>query len=526
MFTKCDKPNRKRSKSTRTFDHNYIPEPLAQSFEAELNELISTVSATNGFKGQYLAHEYKSKFRDPEGVSSDEREAAAIAKWQLTERKNCSTNTRLLFGDEDFGWVTSDVFQSKAASFVAEVLGPLRYPDILFGGSGHTNGASTRVKRGPDAAILKHTGKAHVSSMAVKHWLQFASNSKLSDQCIQIMDSSVLFTVPKATDIDRVACKEPEINMLLQRSVGSHIRRRLRRKGINLNDQGVNKQLAQDALHLGLATIDLSAASDSITRQLVFNLLPFDWWHLLDDLRSHSVIVGEITHELEMFSSMGNGFTFELESLLFWAIARASMYFSGVKGRLSVYGDDIIVPCAIAPRLARIFHWFGFKVNSKKSYWSGSFRESCGGHYFRSYDVTPFYIKEPVRTKMDIIRLLNQLFYWDARGVGFISDPDILKFHKKWSRLIPRSLHGGQDPMDPSSLVTGDMPRKRLTPKLRVIKVPQHAALVCWFTKREVMEYPLTLMSRQEVSYRMTPQPSWTVATTWDPYLMLRIDAV
>lgn len=526
MHTKCGKPNQKRRTNSRTSDINFIPESQANSFESDLDRLISNLARTNGFKGEYLQSEYKSKYLDPKGVTPVQRENAAIEKWQVTELKNSTTNVRLLFGDADFSWATSDSFQKKAAQFIADVLGPLRYPDILFLGSGHTNGASTRVRRGPDAAILKHTGEAHVTPRALQHWLQYANNSKLSGQTVMIQESSVMFTVPKATDIDRVACKEPEINMLLQRSVGTHIRRKLRRKGIDLNDQTINQGLARDALHLNLATIDLSAASDSITRQLVFNLLPFEWWWLLDDLRSHSVIIGEDTHELEMFSSMGNGFTFELESLLFWAIARTCMYFSGIKGRLSVYGDDIIVPCTIAPRLARVLSWFGFKVNTKKSFWNGPFRESCGGHYHRCYDVTPFYLKEPIRNKTDIIRILNQLLYWDGRGWGFITEPEVLSFHKKWSRIIPAILHGGVDPMDPTSLVTGDSPRMRLVPKTRRLKYPAYAAMLCWFTKRELTEYPLTLDIRQEVRLVPRPHAAGTVRTTWTPYLLQDGDTV
>jgi hypothetical protein len=118
----------------------------------------------------------------------------------------------------------------------------------------------------------------------------------------------VLFTVPKSSEIDRVACKEPEVNMFMQRSVGAHIRRRLRRVGVDLNDQTVNQHLAKIAVDQGLATIDLSAASDSITEQLVVNWLPPEWFLLLNRLRVHNVDVDGTLHPLQMFSSMGNGF--------------------------------------------------------------------------------------------------------------------------------------------------------------------------------------------------------------------------
>lgn len=515
----------RRSRKGRP-DPNHIPEHQAQAFEASLDELIAQLGETHGFKGRYLRNMYKTKYMDPRVVTPEQRRSAAIEKWLSTEVRNSSTNCRLYLGDVDFGWCHSDQLLQRTRDTVAQVLGPLRYPEVLSGGS-HTTGASTRIPRGPEAAILKHTGIAHVSSSAVKHWLQCASNSVLSDQVIAIQEHSVLFTVPKATEIDRVACKEPEINMFLQRQVGNHIRRRLRRFGVDLNDQTVNQSLARQALGLGLATIDLSSASDSISRQLVLALLPFDWWNLLDDLRVHSTEIDGSIHELEMFSSMGNGFTFELESLIFWALARSVMYFSGKKGKLSVYGDDIIVPSAIAPRLARIFAWLGFKVNTKKSHWRGAFRESCGSHYYRGYDVTPFFVREPVRKKTDVIRLLNRLLEWDGRGIGFISEPLILNFHLKWSKLIPEKLRGGQDIDSPDALVTGEPPRCRLIRKtIPVEQVPEAERLICWFTVKESTGEPLSLDPRKEVRFSIAPQPSWTEHTTWDPYYIADLHGV
>lgn len=511
---------KERAGTRRKPDPDYLPEHVAQAFEFHLDRLIADLGDTGGFKGAYLRSEYKTKYNDPKGVSPEQRRTAAIEKWLSTERRNQQTNQRLQLGDVDFGWVTSDDLIRKVRSFVAEALGPLDYPQILDRG-GYTTGASTRVRRGPDALILKHAGKAHVSTSAVKHWLQYAKNSILSDQCMQIQESSVLFTVPKATEIDRVACKEPDINMFLQRSIGTHIRRRLRRRGVDLNDQTVNQNLAKDALSLGLATIDLSAASDSITRQLVIELLPFDWWNLLDDLRVHSAEVDGSTHELEMFSSMGNGFTFELESLLFWALCRGIMYFSGCKGKLSVYGDDIILPSEIAPRMTRIFAWFGFKVNPKKSNWSGSFRESCGKHYYRNLEVTPFYVREPISRKTDVIRLLNRLLEWDGRGWGFLTTPSVAEFHYHWARVIPKPLWGGQDPKDKAALVTGDSPRSRLVSRDKEVEYPHAAAMAAWLTKRRFMgDSPLTLDPRKEGRYVIVPQPSWTVRTAWDPWLI------
>jgi hypothetical protein len=518
-----------KSKKRKTkVDVNYLPRSAALGFETALDSLVLELSVTEGFKGRYLLSEYKSKYSGEGTATAEERRTAAVHKWIAADERNSITNQRLQLGDVDLGWTTSDILIDKARGIIKSILGPLVYPDVLTDIQ-HSNGASTRVGRSPMASILKHGGIAHVSSSCVKHWLRVASCTQLSDQVIVPQEHSVLFTVPKNTEIDRPACKEPEINMLLQRSAGKYIRSRLRKKtGINLLDQSRNQELAKTAVKAGLATIDLSAASDSITKQLVFELLPFDWWSLLDDIRVHETLVDGEIRQLEMFSSMGNGFTFELESLIFYALSRAICWLSGTKGTISVYGDDIIVPVAIARRLARTFSWFGFTVNSKKSAWSGNFRESCGRHYYGGVEVTPFYLREPVRQKTDVIRVLNRLLIWESRDLRCLLHPAIIDFHKKWARLIPEKLHGGIDPEDITSLVTGDRKRSRLHQVIKKHDYPQSLALIYWLTSRSTsnaeggpfLDFSLEVSVTSEGRWKIVPHSPWAVDTAWTPYLL------
>lgn len=523
------KRNRRAKLSTR------LPAGVSAAFIRELQQALPT----DGFKSQYLREELLSKYCDPTTVRAETRRTAAITKWLLSEARNAQTNQRLYLGDADFGWLTYEQLCSRVKTLIGRILGEVRYPEI-FRESGvfHTNGASTRVKRSEVAAIHKLQGDVHLSNSAVKHWLAFASGTRLSKQDCILREENVLFTVPKKTDIDRVACKEPEINMLLQRCVGNHIRSRLRRVGINLNDQTRNQELARRAVREDLATIDLSSASDSITKQLVFDMLPFEWWSLLDDIRvKHTLIdpsflkedpevsrilktdpteklksldhsltdTGERLHELEMFSSMGNGFTFELESLLFYAITRVVCWRSGVRGIISVYGDDIIAPTRIVPRLKRIFDYIGFQVNMSKSFWRGPFRESCGKHYHNGFEVTPFYIRREILSLMDLILHLNHVLEWDGRGWGFFTTDSLAVFHKKWSKYVPARLHGGIDPSDPGALVTGDSPRQRLVP---VTKSTQHnrlSAELHWLMMKESTDQVISVDPQKEVGYETQP---------------------
>lgn len=238
-------------------------------------------------------------------------------------------------------------------------------------------------------------------------------------------------TVPKDSTKDRCINIEPRMNTYLQKGIGSMIRSRLRKKcGIDLSDQGVNKHLA----YLGsvrnefnLATIDLSAASDSITSRLVMDLLPSTWFRILYAVRSHRVEMPDGSlHNLEMMSGMGNGFTFELETLIFWAIARSAIEINGsVKDARDktcrVYGDDIVVPSRHYESVVCALSHCGFTVNSRKSFYHGGFRESCGGHYFLGRDVTPFYVENASDCSVDLIHIANAYHLWCKRNTEHAS---------------------------------------------------------------------------------------------------------
>jgi hypothetical protein len=478
MRTKVNDPKR---------DQNYLPSHICEAFQTELGSLIEDLAKDGGFKERYLASEYFSKYCETDDASADVRSKAAISKWLAIEKRNLTTNERLLFDRPDLGYCSSEALIRKAREIVTDVLGSFDF-DSVFARGRMSNGASTRVRRGPLAHIEKHGGKAHVSTTCLPYWEKFVEGTRLANLETEIQDASVMFTVPKNSEIDRVACKEPEINMFLQNCVGRHFKKCLRKYGIDLRDQTQNQRLAKSALNRGLATIDLSAASDSISSQLVIELLPVDWWFVLNDLRVHYVDIESlgVQHRLAMFSSMGNGFTFELETLIFYALLRAISFFSKSKGIISVYGDDIICPSRVAPRVQRTFFWFGFTVNSKKSHWTGEFRESCGKHYYGSLDVTPFYLREPVANKAHVIRLLNRLLVWDE-CLGSLATPKCAHFHRKWSLVIPRKLWGGQDPEDITSLVTGHRPASKLQAiSGEILPFDGSAALDAWLTERSV----------------------------------------
>jgi hypothetical protein len=420
-----------------------------------------------------------SKFVSSETDPAEVRRQRAINKWLATERENEATNERLLAVDPGYQIlprVPYEEFMSRVSTIIVEIIGEV-VPEEVLNGS-FSSGASTSRSRTSSHTSGKFTGKADVSNRCFELAVSLLKDSAVwsdfrSPDDYRIVDSNVLFTVPKKTDIDRCACKEPDINMYLQKGAGRYIRSCLRRVGINLNDQTRNQSLARIGSQDGsLATLDLSSASDSISRELVFQALPVLWFSFLNDLRCHSTIIDGEVHVNEMFSSMGNGFTFELESLLFYAIARAVAWSTGISGTISVYGDDIIIPVEMYQDLTFVLQFLGFSVNTEKSFAEGGFRESCGGHYLYGSCVTPFYIRKPIDSLHDLIVTANAVRKWSFTGPGgphimdnFL-DEEVYPIWQLLASRVPKCFWGGVDLEDSTRLVSFQKPRKakRLSP--------------------------------------------------------------
>ena len=187
------------------------------------------------------------------------------------------------------------------------------------------------------------------------------------------------------------------------------MRSKLKKVGIDLIDgQEVHRRVARESSVNGLyATIDLSSASDCVSSSLVKLLLPHGWFSVLDDLRSHFTQVNGSWHRLEKFSSMGNGFTFELETVIFLGIALTLCPNALPGNGVWVYGDDIIVPTSSARDVVSALNFFGFTANERKTFLEGEFRESCGGDFFRGEPVRAHYLEELPDEPQKFISLAN-----------------------------------------------------------------------------------------------------------------------
>lgn len=228
--------------------------------------------------------------------------------------------------------------------------------------------------------------------------------------------------VPKDNSISRVTCTEPGLNMAYQLGLHRVLTSRLKWWGIDLEkQQNRHRRFALlGSRSVPLATIDLSSASDSISMKMLKWALPSEMMALLSQLRSPSCqLPNEKSEELHIVGTMGNGFTFALETLLFCAVVRAVYTVMGLRkpnGRhklIGVYGDDIVCHEKAGGVVCRILNLLGFTVNRDKSYLIGNFKESCGVDAYNGVDVRGVYLKEIDDVTPYV--LFNRLLVWSAK---------------------------------------------------------------------------------------------------------------
>jgi len=211
--------------------------------------------------------------------------------------------------------------------------------------------------------------------------------------------------VPKSWKTHRTIACEPDGALPFQLAFDTWCKKRLRRLNVDLRFQDRNQEEARVASVDGsLATIDLAAASDTVAFNTVAWLFPVPWFKYLNAFRSTHYKGSFGMGNYAKFSSMGNGSTFVVETLVFTAACLAV----GSR-RYSVYGDDIIIETELVDDLLRLLKFLGFSVNLEKSFTTGRFRESCGAFWLGGVDVKPFYIRGSLKRKPELCHVINGL---------------------------------------------------------------------------------------------------------------------
>lgn len=394
------------------------------------------------FSDDYLVTSVMQK--NPRLPTNIDKAAVAIGKFRDSEEHCAETNRRLdkyMYGNIP---LPSEICPAvhHAREFIRTILGPLTRSDLLYAesnmrfGPGATTSLSGVVTQGKKYSRLEIDATPRIASFRAfcfpQGWGELVES-------IKIQPASKLTTVPKNAKTDRVICIEPDLNIFGQLGVGALLREKLRRFGLDLSTQSRNQNLARDAGKLGLCTMDLSAASDTISRSAIWYLLPDSWTQLLHYFRVDKTRIGTEVIELEKWSSMGNGYTFELETLVFLGVVLGCCEAAGVDAtNVSVYGDDLIFPDEIRTLVESTLAFLGFKVNRDKTFGNGRFHESCGTDYFDGVNVRPFYLRSLFHDFESICFLYaNNCRRWaHRRNSGVSCDRRLLPFWLRCFRAV------------------------------------------------------------------------------------------
>jgi len=216
-----------------------------------------------------------------------------------------------------------------------------------------------------------------------------------------------VISVPKTQKTPRIIAIEPSYVQYAQQAILEPLVPLLEQKlgsFLGFTDQLPNQEMARKGSEDGLtATLDLSEASDRVSNQLV-RLLVSDHPNLLAGLeatRSRKADVpGHGVLRLSKYASMGSALCFPFEAMVFLTLIllgierELNTRFTSIsdinqyRGRVRVYGDDLIVPIDNVESVIRTLELFGARVGLDKSFWIGRFRESCGREYYNGYDVS------------------------------------------------------------------------------------------------------------------------------------------
>lgn len=254
-----------------------------------------------------------------------------------------------------------------------------------------------------------------------------------------------VITVPKTMKTPRIIAIEPTCMQYMQQGLMEIMVKFLESNSltqgmVGIEDQEPNQLMAQEGSITGdLATLDLSEASDRVSLRLVQSML-FNYGYLLEAVlatrSTRADVPGFGVIPLTKFASMGSALTFPMEVCVFLTtvfygieqklgrrLTRSSI--KEFRGRVRVYGDDIVVPTDFVPHVVSALNLFGFKVNHNKSFWTGKFRESCGKEYYDGHEISIFRVRQSLPSHradapgvVSCVSLRNQAYWSGYWGVA------------------------------------------------------------------------------------------------------------
>jgi len=276
----------------------------------------------------------------------------------------------------------------------------------------------------------------YVNQILMSHPLWASAENQRHINCIERNAASIdvgvpgqFFSVPKNDVVRRPCIKQPTDDMICQKLEGRGIEEQLKKRfNIDITTQEqINKKMAYlGSFRSGFSfcTEDSVGASNSIHHETVRSVLNERCASRLRACNVPTVQIEDSLVSLNTFCTMGNGFTFPLETYIFAKFCEKVYYavgeplvdhrlleLTGSKQRFGVFGDDIIVVQPAYNHIINVLRLFGFEPNEEKSFSVGYFRESCGGDYYDGRDVRPVFCKS-LKLASDRLSLLNRLLRW------------------------------------------------------------------------------------------------------------------
>jgi len=297
-------------------------------------------------------------------------------------------------------------------------------------------GADMSTREGATSAYHKFQYPGSATPALIRCMLDYTFDYSGYDalEHAQCVPGNGVFFVLKNAKTFRTAAKEPRWNAWFQSGLGRYIEGRLLRFGQDLHDQSRNQRAASRAHKTGDATVDLKMASDTNAVLFCAEFISPDWFDLLDSLRSPAMRIKGKWVELQKMSSMGNGYTFPLESAIFYSLAWAAVKQSKLPGRgISVYGDDIVLPSEAVPLFLELLRYCGFVPNKDKTHSEGQFFESCGYDFYKGVEVRPFYVKRIPVNAHEQTQLANKLLLWASHRHGAFAHR---RFLRAWTGIV------------------------------------------------------------------------------------------
>lgn len=416
-----------------------------------LNTTVDPNSDLYQNNSDYFMRDYAavSILRKYEGLDLGiDTKVAALEGWLKAERQCRETNDRLTFNlsvdTRRFLWAVKKLIQN--------ILGPS--PSIFD--------VSQNIKLGPGATAScpskycsifdKLEQMKYVSPNGYDLLSRILENRpEFLAKPVETKEVGDLDFVKKIFKTDRPVQKPEDYDALVQLGLGNLIRQRLKKFGLDLDHQAdKNGLLAKfGSITNKLVTIDLQSASDTIAYQLVKTLLPTGWFNWLNRFRSSFVLLkgvdetDRVNYRLNKFSAMGNGYTFELETLIFLAVTLVSCGYLNCKRLpcvVGVFGDDICCPAMDVENVIKNLQLCGFTINKEKTFINGPFRESCGQDFYLGAPVRPFFMKKEIKDVTQLYTVANGIRRFSTRSLDYYGSD--VRYRDVWTfvvSLIPDS---------------------------------------------------------------------------------------